>query len=267
MKKSSDNNRLLRPVLSIGRLTALWSMLALLVLWEAVCKIFGIPGFWLPAPSSIAGALAGNFPLLLSHTKATVCAVGAGLAIAIGVAAALAMTMDRWPLAKKTLYPPLVVSQAVPIFALAPIILIWLGVDLKPKIAVVALVCFFPLVINLIEGLSQVNQEALDLMQVMQAGPWFIFRSVQLPSVMPYFFSGLKISVTYSVMGAIIGEWLGGSLGLGVYMTRSMYSFKTSHMFAAIFIVIILSLALFKLTEFLAWLFMPWNRADQLKEW
>ena len=251
MKKKSLNN-----ILPLG------IILALLALWETVCRVFAIPDFFLPTPSSIARALAGNLPLLLKHTTATFYAVVAGLALAMVVAVALALTMDRWPLAKRALYPPLVISQAVPIFALAPIILIWLGVDLKPKIAVVALVCFFPLAINLVEGLEQVNPEALDLMQVMQAGPGFIFQSVQLPAVMPYFFSGLKISATYSVMGAIIGEWLGGSTGLGVYMTRSMYSFKTDHMFAAILIVVVLSLALFKLAGFLAWLFMPWERVQ-----
>lgn len=266
MKKPSNNHQPGRASLSFSRLTAVWSIFALLALWELACRAFDIPEFWLPAPSRIVKALAGNFPLLIRHTTGTVYAVAAGLALAMVVAVSLAIVMDRWPLARKTLYPPLVISQAVPIFALAPIILIWLGVDLKPKIAVVALVCFFPLAINLVEGLGQVDPEALELMQVMQAGPWFTFRSVQLPSVMPYFFSGLKISATYSVMGAIIGEWLGGSVGLGVYMTRSMYSFKTSHMFAAIFIVVALSLALFKLAELLAWISMPWNRADQIKE-
>ncbi len=266
MKKALINNRPGRPGLALSRLTTAGSAIIFLFLWELACRVFKIPEFWLPAPSRITVALAGNLPLLIKHTRGTICAVAAGLILALVVAIALAMAMDRWPLAKRALYPPLVISQAIPIFALAPIILIWLGVDLKPKIAVVALVCFFPLVINLVEGLGQVNPEALALMHVMQADPWFIFRSVQLPSVMPYFFSGLKISATYSVMGAIIGEWLGGSVGLGVYMTRSMYSFKTSHMFAAILIVVLLSLALFKLTELLAWLAMPWNRADHPKE-
>lgn len=266
MKKLSGNHRPSLSSFLLSNLKAAWLMLALLALWELACRAFNVPEFWLPAPSRIVGALTSNFPLLIKHATGTVYAVIAGLILAIVVAVALAIAMDRWPLAKKTLYPPLVVSQAVPIFALAPILLIWLGVDLKPKIAVVALVCFFPLAINLVDGLSQIEPEALELMQVMQARPWFIFQSVQLPAVMPYFFSGLKISATYSVMGAIIGEWLGGSVGLGVYMTRSMYSFKTSHMFAAIFIVVVLSLALFKLAELLSWISMPWNRTDQTKE-
>ncbi|HHX86693.1 MAG TPA: ABC transporter permease [Firmicutes bacterium] len=264
MKKWANRGPL--PALSYKRLTAAYFILALLALWELACRAFDIPEFMLPAPSKIAKALAGNFPLLLRHTTSTIYAVAAGLALAILVAVILALVMDCWPLVKKMLYPPLVISQAVPIFALAPVILVWLGVDLKPKIAVVALVCFFPLAINLVESLNQVNPEALELMQVMQASPWFTFRSVQLPSVMPYFFSGLKISATYSVMGAIIGEWLGGNIGLGVYMTRARYSSKTSHLFAAIFIVVILSLALFKLSELLAWITMPWNRANQTKE-
>ncbi len=138
--------------------------------------------------------------------------------------------------------------------------------DLKPKIAVVALVCFFPLAVNMVEGLEQVNPEALELMQVMQAGAWFTFKQVRLPSVLPHFFSGLKISATYSVMGAVIGEWLGGSTGLGVYMTRMMHSYKTGHLFAAVIIVVLLSLVLFKISELLAWIAMPWSRKEHCQK-
>ncbi len=166
----------------------------------------------------------------MEHTSATLYAVTIGLLLAVAVAMLLALAMNRWTPVRNAVYPLLVISQAIPIFALAPLILIWLGVGLKPKIAVVTLVCFFPLAVNIAEGLEQVNPEALELMRVMQSRPWFTFKSVLLPSVLPHFFSGLKISATYSVMGAIIGEWLGGSIGLGVYMTRMMHSFKTGHL-------------------------------------
>lgn len=236
-------------------------ILALLIAsWEIICRIFALPDFILPAPSSIARALAESFTLLMEHTSATLYAVTIGLLLAIAVAMLLALAMNRWTPVRNAVYPLLVISQAIPIFALAPLILIWLGVGLKPKIAVVTLVCFFPLAVNIAEGLEQVNPEALELMRVMQSRPWFTFKSVLLPSVLPHFFSGLKISATYSVMGAIIGEWLGGSIGLGVYMTRMMHSFKTGHLFAAVIIAVLLSLILFKITDMLAWLVMPWSR-------
>jgi putative hydroxymethylpyrimidine transport system permease protein len=257
MQKWRDNRR---------SLPALLLSAALIALWELVCRRFNLPEFILPAPSRIAQALAESFPLLMKHTSATLYAVSAGLLLAVAVAVLLAVGMDRWLPLKKALYPLLVISQAIPIFALAPVILIWLGVDLKPKIAVVALVCFFPLAVNMVEGLEQVNPEALELMQVMQAGAWFTFKQVRLPSVLPHFFSGLKISATYSVMGAVIGEWLGGSTGLGVYMTRMMHSYKTGHLFAAVIIVVLLSLVLFKISELLAWIAMPWSRKEHCQK-
>ncbi len=241
----------------------------LLAIWEFLGRILEIPGYILPAPSAIALALAENFPLLLEHTRATFIAVLGGLILAIGVAFILALAMDRWKPLKQALYPVLVISQAVPIFALAPLILIWFGAGLLPKVLIVALVCFFPLAVNLVEGLSQVDQEAVDLMQTMQANRWMIMRSVQLPFAMPYFFSGLKIAATYSVLGAIIGEWLAARAGLGIYMLRAMHSFRTSDLFASIVVVVVISLALFKLVELAGWLFMPWQRntTNHMKGW
>lgn len=237
-------------------------LLVLLVgAWEAVCRLAGIRETILPPPSSIVQALASNLPLLLTHAGATLSAVAAGLSLAVLVALCLAVFMNRFGWLKQALYPLLVISQTIPIIALAPLFLIWFGWGIAPKVVVVALVCFFPLAVNMVEGLEQVDPEAIDLMKVMQASPALIFRSVQLPAVLPYFFSGLKIAVTYSVMGAVIAEWLGARAGLGIFMLRSMNSFRTGNVFASILVVVIISLVLFKLTELAAWSAMPWNRA------
>lgn len=241
-------------------LPALLLIAILIIGWELVTRVAGVPVYILPAPSAIALALAENHALLLEHTRVTLKAVFGGLALAILLALTLAITMDRWKLFKEALYPVLVISQAIPIFALAPLILIWFGAGLLPKVLIVALVCFFPLAVNLVEGFSQVDPEAVDLLQTMQANRWMIMLSVQLPSTMPYFFSGLKIAATYSVLGAIIGEWLAARAGLGIYMLRSMHSFRTSHLFASVLVVVVLSLALFKLVELAGWLIMPWQR-------
>jgi putative hydroxymethylpyrimidine transport system permease protein len=243
-----------------ANLPALVFITILIAGWELVTRAAEVPAYILPAPSAIALALAENYPLLLEHTRVTLTAVIGGLALAIVIALILAAAMDRWKLIKEAFYPVLVISQAVPIFALAPLILIWFGAGLLPKILIVALVCFFPLAVNLVEGFGQVDPEAVDLMQTMQANRWMIMRSVQLPFAMPYFFSGLKIAATYSVLGAIIGEWLAARAGLGIYMLRSMHSFRTSHLFASIIVVVILSLTLFKLVELTGWLAMPWQR-------
>ncbi len=240
------------------------ALLAVVVLlWELISIVIDVPEFILPAPSAIALALANNYLLLMVHARVTLTAVLGGLILAVIIAILLAIAMDRWKPLRQALYPVLVISQAIPIFALAPIMLIWFGVGLLPKIFIVALVCFFPLAVNLVEGLGQVDPEAIDLMKTMQADRWMIMHSVQLPSALPYFFSGLKIAATYSVLGAIIGEWLGARAGLGIYMLRAMNSFRTSDVFASIIVVIILSLAFFKLVEACGWLAMPWKRKPE----
>ena len=248
------------------KLPALTLIVVIIAILEILTKIAGIPEFILPAPSETAVALIDNASLLIMHLRVTMTAVLSGLALAVVVAFLLALGMDRWPAIKKALYPLLVISQAIPIFALAPLMLIWFGVGILPKIIIVALVCFFPLAVNLIEGFSQVDPEALDLMQVMQADRWMTLRSVQLPFAMPYFFSGLKIAATYSVLGAIIGEWLGGRAGLGIYMLRAYHSYRLSHLFASIVVVIILSLLMFKLAELAGRLAMPWQHANKKME-
>lgn len=242
------------------KLPAAVLLAAVVLIWEAACRVFQVPGYILPAPSQILIALYDSAGLLLEHTRVTLTAVCSGLGLAVLTAFMLALVMDRWPPLKQALYPVLVISQAVPIFALAPLLLIWFGAGLLPKIFIVTLVCFFPLAVNLVDGLSRVEPEAFDLMKTMQANRLMILRAVQIPFALPYFFSGLKIAATYSVLGAIIGEWLAARAGLGIFMLRSMHSFRTDHLFASIIVVVVLSLMLFKLVELAAWLAMPWQR-------
>ncbi|MGM0651759.1 MAG: ABC transporter permease [Bacillota bacterium] len=241
-------------------LPSLLFFVSLIILWEILSHAIQVPGYILPAPSVITRSLAASASLLIHHSLVTLTAVGGGLALAISAALLLALSMDRWKALKQALYPVLVVSQAVPIFALAPLMMIWFGVGLLPKVLIVALVCFFPLAVNLVEGLSQVDPEAMNLMKIMRADKLMIMKSVQLPTAMPYFFSGLKIAATYSVLGAIIGEWLGARAGLGIYMLRAMNSFQTGNVFASIVVVILLSLFLFKTVEAFSWLAMPWKK-------
>lgn len=161
------------------------------------------------------------------------------------------------------LYPLLVVSQTIPIVALAPIMMIWFGLGIAPKVFTVALVCFFPLSINITEGLANTSRDEIELLKVMGGTPMQIFKHIQLPSTLPYFFSGLKISATYSVMGAVIGEWLGGNKGLGVYMIRSMHTYNVSNLFAGIIVVVVLSIIFFKVIELISWVTMPWDRKGE----
>jgi len=246
---------------SIGNSLAPAAFLVVLgCLWEAAVRVFAIKGYILPAPSAIWSALVRRFPLLMEHSKVTILEAALGLGISIAVALVLAVLLNRFALLKRLLYPVFVISQTIPIIALAPVMMIWFGVGTLPKILIVILVCFFPIVVSITEGLGAVDQDLINLMRVMGAGNWKILTAVQLPAALPSFFAGLRIAAAYSVMGAVIGEWLGGSKGLGVFMIRSTNSFQTDSVFASIAVVVTLSILVFLAVEGAARLVMPWQR-------
>lgn len=240
-------------------LPSLVFFLLLLLLWEAVVKCLGVKKYILPAPMKIGQALVQNVNLLWAHSIQTVNETLLGFVLAVITGIILAMLMGIFPIIKRTLYPLVIVSQTIPIVAVAPLLIIWFGYNLLPKVMVVALVCFFPITVSLVEGLEAVDKDMVKLLSAMGASSWQVFKTVQLPGALPSFFSGLKISATYSIMGAIIGEWLGASKGLGVFMIRSMNSFLTARVFAAIVVVSFLSLIFFGLIVILARLIMPWH--------
>lgn len=247
---------------SIGNSLAPAVFLAALgFLWEAAVGVFDIKDYLLPAPSAIWAALTRRFSLIVQHSKATLLEAVLGLAASIAVALVLAVLLNRFVWLKRLLYPVFVITQTVPIIALAPVMMLWFGLGTLPKVLIVVLVCFFPLVVSITEGLGAVDQDLINLMRVMGATDWKIFRAVELPATLPSFFAGLRIAATYSVMGAVIGEWLGGNQGIGVYMMRTMHSFQTDSLFAAIAVVVALSILVFLAVEGIARLVMPWQRA------
>jgi len=174
------------------------------------------------------------------------------------VAVVLAVLMDISPWTKQGIYPLLVLSQTIPIISIAPLLLIWFGLGLLPKVLVVTLVCFFPVAVNMVEGMETADPDMVNLMRVMGSSRWQVIKLVRLPAALPSFFAGLKIAGTYAVMGAVIGEWLGAGSGLGVFMTRASHSYQLDRVFAAIFIIILVSLIIYALIELLARTAMPW---------
>lgn len=246
---------------SIAKAPIIFALL-LLVIWEGVVALSWVPRFILPAPTDVIKALAQNFEDILGHTWVTAKEAILGLSVSLVVAVFLALIMDSVALIKKTIYPIIVVSQTVPIIVLAPLIAIWFGFGIEPKIFVVALVCFFPILISLLEGLSSVDQDALNLFKSMGAGPVQIFRWLKWKGSLKSFYAGLRISATYSVMGAVIGEWVGGSKGIGFYMTRAKHSYALDKVFAAITVIVILSMLLFRLVVYLEKITMPWQRQN-----
>ena len=230
----------------------------LLSIWETVSRFEIFPPFILPAPSSILVSLVTGFTSMQYDILITLYEALTGFIIAIILSVAIAVAMDSIIGFKKTIYPVLIISQTVPIIIIAPLFILWFGYGYAPKIIIVTLICFFPITISLLQSLIAVDKEQIDLLRSMGASKLQIYKFVKIPSAMPGFFSGLKIAATYSIMGATIGEWVGGKSGLGVYMIRAKQAFETDRVFAAIIIIVILSILLLKIIEFAEKKNMPW---------
>ena len=231
--------------------------IVLLIIWETISRFEVFPPFILPSPSSIIVSLVTNFTSMQYDILITLYEAVIGFIIAIILSVVIAIAMDSIIGFKKTIYPVLIISQTVPIIIIAPLFIIWFGYGYAPKIIIVTLICFFPITISLLQGLIAVDKELVDLLRSMGSNKLQIYKFVKIPSAMPSFFSGLKIAATYSIMGATIGEWVGGKNGLGVYMIRAKQAFETDRVFAAIIIIVILSILLLKLIEFVEKKNMP----------
>ena len=232
---------------------------AILAIWEILSRAGVFPAFILPSPSSIVMSLVTDFRSMQFHILITLYEAFAGFAIAIVLSFIIAVLMDSLAGFKKTVYPVLIISQTIPIIILAPLFIIWFGYGYTPKLVIVVLICFFPVTISLLQSLSDVDRELIDLMRSMGSSRYQIYKYVKLPASMTGFFSGLKIAATYSIMGATIGEWVGGKSGLGVYMIRAKQSFATDRVFAAILVITILSILLLRLIELIEKKSMPWT--------
>ncbi len=232
----------------------------LLVAWQAVVSLGVVPSFLLPGPVDVARALVDDAPLLASHALVTMAEALAGLALGVAAGFLIACAMERFGPLRRALRPLVTVSQTIPTVAIAPLLVLWLGYGMLPKVLLVALTTFFPVTVALAEGFASADPDACDLLRTMGASRLQVFRYAKLPAAMGSFFGGLRISVTYAVVGAVVAEWLGGFDGLGVYMTRVRKSYSYDQMFAVIAIISALSLALMAAVDALARLAMPWRR-------
>ena len=241
-------------------------VVGLLILWQGATIIWPIESYLLPSPWEILRAAFEAQSLLGPHIWQTVqeTILGFGLALAVGLG--LGLLIDASPLIRDALYPLLVVSQTIPIVAIAPLLVIWLGYGIWPKIIVVGLICFFPIVVNTADGLRSVDPEAANLLRTMGASRGDIFRLVRFPGALPSVFTGIKIAITYSVVGAILGEWVGASRGLGIFMLRSTNSFRTDWVFVSIGIIALLSVLLFAMVAVIERLALPWYFSAQRQE-
>ena len=234
----------------------------LLVIWQLACAFELVPGYMLPSPIEVVKAFISDFPLLMSHAKVTILEAVLGLVIGVLLGFGCAALMDSFPLVKKGLYPILVLTQTIPPVAIAPLLILWFSYGIAPKVILVVLVAFFPMAVGLLEGFQSVDEDMIRLLKSMDASRWQIFWHVKFPAALGEFFSGLKIAVAYSIVGAVIAEWLGGFNGLGVYMTRVKKSLSYDKMFAVIFFVSAISLILMALVKYIQYKAMPWEHTE-----
>ena len=237
-------------------------IVAILILWQIMSVIGIIPKFMLPSPLAVVKAFIKDFLLLMLHTKVTLIEAFLGLGIGIILGFVMAVIMDKYDFAYKSIYPVLVITQTVPTVAIAPLLVLWLGYGILPKITLIVITSFFPITVGLLDGFKATDKDALNLMKTMGATPFQNFVLLKIPSSMGYFFASLRISVSYSIIGAVVAEWLGGFEGLGVYMTRVRKSYSFDKMFAVIFFISIISLLLMYLVKKIQILSMPWENDE-----
>ena len=217
----------------------------LLVVWQIVVTALGVSDFILPTPLQILKVTIRFFPQLLRHTWTTTVEILLGFAIGNAVAVAMAVCIVNSRVVERALYPLIIASQTVPKVAVAPLFLIWFGSGLTPKVVIAAIVCFFPTVVNTVQGLRATDERAIDLFRLVAASRRQVFVKLQFPSALPYFFAGLKISIALAVIGAIIGEWVGANSGLGYLIMYSTQTLRTDLMFAALLVVSLLGILLY----------------------
>ncbi len=239
------------------------TIVVLLVAWELVVRCGLVPNFLLPSPSQVVMAFVNNAPELAGHAGTTLLESVLGLVLGVAVGFVFAVLMDRFEVLYLALNPLITVSQTIPTVAIAPLLVLWLGYDLAPKVVLIILTTFFPVTVSLVSGFRSVDPDLIALMRTMKATEFQIFTQVKMPAALGPFFSGLRISATYAIVGAVIAEWLGGFSGLGVFMTRVRKSFSYDSMFAVIILISALSLALMKGIELLEYWCMPWRRAER----
>lgn len=242
----------------------------LLLAWEAYVRLAGLDPITLPAPSRVVTALWDFRGQALGHLLPTLVEAAVGCALAVVVAIGVAIALDRWEPVRRAVEPLLVTSQTIPVVAIAPLFVIWFGFGLLPKVLIVVLVTFFPVAVALLDGFGRVDPEATLLLRSMGASRGQMFRKLRWPTALPSLFTGLRISVVYAVIGAIFGEYVGATEGLGIWMKLSQNSFRTDLVFGAILLTALVSFALYVGVGIVERFVVPWSpearRATDLVE-
>ena len=228
------------PYVSLNKLWSVGAILLIVLIWQVICMSGLVESFLLPSPIQVIKAFFADFFILVQHTRVTLLESIIGLLVGILFGFIMAVLMDRFQIIYMAFYPLIVLSQTIPTVAIAPLLVLWFGYEMLPKVILIVLTTFFPIAVGLITGFRSVDPDTVNLMRSMGANRLQIFVYIKVPGALEHFFSGLKISTTYAVVGAVISEWIGGFEGLGVYMTRVKSAYAFDKMFAVIFLISIL---------------------------
>jgi ABC-type nitrate/sulfonate/bicarbonate transport system permease component len=230
--------------------------------WWAYVAIAGVSESVLPTPGQVARALARDRSVLLSSGWTTLSEILVGYAIAAVLGVAIAAAVSSARVVERAVYPWLVATQMVPIPAIAPVVILWTGFDIRPRVIVIALVSFFPVVVNTIDGLRATDGELVGLLRTLGARRREVFRVARLPSALPYVFSGLRVAAAFAVIGAVVAEWAGASSGLGYLVLNYGNQTATSDVFAAVVVLAVIGVALFALVGLAERFAIPWWTQD-----
>lgn len=235
-------------------------LVIIVIIWQIVGMIGIVPKFMLPTPVKVMIALFKDWKLIGENALITLYEAFWGMSFALLGSFVTAILMDKFKMFREMFYPICVLSQTVPTIAIAPLLVLWFGFGMTPKVLLVFITCFFPLLVGLVSGFEEADKNILRLYKSMGAGYLRMLWDVKLPYAAESFFAGLRISASYSIVGAVIAEWLGGEGGLGVYMTRVRKSFQFDKMFAVIIVISILSLLLVKCVDIIRDKNMKWKK-------
>jgi ABC-type nitrate/sulfonate/bicarbonate transport system permease component len=239
---------------------------AVVLAWEGYVRLAALDPITLPAPTRVLGALWDFRETAVGHLVPTLIEAVVGCALSVVLAIAAAIALDRWEPIRRAVEPLLVTSQTIPVVAIAPLFVIWFGFGPLPKLLIVVLVTFFPVTIALLDGFGRVDPEAMALMRSIGATARQTFRKLRWPTALPSLFTGLRISVVYAVIGAIFGEYVGATEGLGIWMKLSQNSFRTDLVFGAILLTAIVSVALYVGVGVVERLVVPWSPAARRRD-
>lgn len=234
----------------------------LIVVWQAAVDLGWIPSTTLAAPSSVADYVWSNGAMLLEHAGTTLTEVVIAFAIALTAGVVIAILVSEFRVLEESVLPLLVVSQVIPSIAIAPLLVLLLGFGLAPKVATAAIIAFFPVLVNTVAGLRTLPRETRELGAVLKASRWQMLRMFSLPNALPYIFAGARVSITLSVIGAVVGEFVTAQSGLGFLVLQGSSTLNPPMLFAALFFLAVLGIGLFTIVRIVEWAVLPWARHE-----